>query len=122
MKMVKRVRFKNDKEATAKQRKYVESLLTKMKEEAKNSAPEISWFWELAELPEDLTRWEASGLISWLRDSAPRFVALTALEIVKQRLEGKKVTDADRRFALLALGPAIERLAQELRELEEERR
>jgi len=112
--MIKRVKFRYDKPATEKQLRYVQDLLTKIKEEAQDCAPRVKRFWEKVELPADLTRWEASGLISWLRNGGARFVALAALEIIKERLEGVKVTDADKRFSLLALGPAIEELAQEL--------
>lgn len=110
----KRVRFKHDKPASERQIAYVRDLLAS----AKRKAQEIDTalydevgeyareFWRLAELPPDLTSFEASALISYLRDVRSDYSAAGVIGEVSYALTGPR-TDANRLLGLLALEEAI---------------
>ena len=108
----KRVRF-TDKPASEKQLAYVRDLLAS----AKRKAQEIDTalyeggeyareFWRLAELPPDLTPFEASALISYLLDIRSDYSAAGVIHDVIYALTGPR-WDTNYLLGLLALEEAI---------------
>lgn len=94
-KLLKRIKWKNDSPATEKQVKFATSLLKQIKAQRRafsviNDAQEKwAWkFWEQAELPENLTKIEASNLIEMLKSASFNRFASKTPEAVLKLLEG----------------------------------
>jgi len=63
--------------ATDKQIEYLNNLVMKAKEESEKTPRTIReylsyQFWKRAKLPKDLTKWEASGIIDFLKGIFPK--------------------------------------------------
>jgi len=94
-KILKRIKWKNDSPATEKQVEYATSLLRQIKAQRRafsaiNDAQEKwAWnYWEKAEMPENLTKIEASNLIEMLKSASfTRFASKTP-EAVLKLIEG----------------------------------
>lgn len=109
----KRVRFKHDKPASEKQIAYVRDLLASAKRHGQEIDDNLyeggeyaREFWRLAELPPDLTSFEASALISYLRNIRSDYSAAGVIHEVSYALTGPR-TDANRLLGLLALEEAV---------------
>jgi len=94
-KLFKRIKWKNDSPATEKQIEYATSLLKQIKAQRRafsviNDAQEKwAWeYWEKAEMPENLTKIEASNLIEMLKSASfDRFASKTP-EAALKMIEG----------------------------------
>lgn len=114
-----RVRFKNDGLATEKQVAYARSLLAAVKGKVSCEDSEaVRGFLNCAELPADLTKWEASGLITQLKLAWPEYVVGAAISAIEQRTAGAKIYDTQSVFSLLALVESCQYLAQQLEAVE----
>ena len=110
----KRVRFKHDKPASEKQIAYVRDLLAHAKRKAQEIDTALYYktgeyareFWRLAELPPDLTSFEASALISYLRNIHSDYSAAGVIHDVIYALTGPR-RDTNYLLGLLALEEAI---------------
>ncbi len=109
----KRVQFRYDRPASEKQFAYVRDLLAR----AKRYGQEIDTnlyekgeyareFWRLAELPADLTAFEAGGLISYLRNIHSDYSAAGVIHDVSYALTGPR-RDTNYLLGLLALEEAV---------------
>ena len=92
---VKRLRWKNSEAATEKQIAYISSLVAKWQGAAERSDDKIARaYWSAVEVPGDLTKVEATGLIEDLK-SVNQFDFLPGwLETALDALEAGKVTGA----------------------------
>lgn len=94
-KLLKRIKWKNDGPATEKQIEFAASLLRQIKARRRafsvinNAQEKWAWeFWEQAELPENLTKIEASNLIEMLKSASfDRFASKTP-EAALKMIEG----------------------------------
>ncbi len=109
----KRVQFRYDRPASEAQLAYVRDLLAR----AKRYGQEIDTnlyeggeyareFWRLAELPPDLTAFEAGGLISYLRNIHSDYSAAGVIHDVSYALTGPR-RDTNYLLGLLALEEAV---------------
>ena len=109
----KRVRF-TDKPASEKQIAYVRDLLASAKRKAQEIDTALYYktgehareFWRLAELPPDLTSFEASALISYLLDIRSDYSAAGVIHDVNYALTGPR-WDTNYLLGLLALEEAV---------------
>lgn len=119
----KRVRFQNaalNEPATAKQVAYVRDLLAKEPGYlSPHDDPVVHEF--VARMVRDpltdLTKWEASNLISLLQFQGPDALADLACEAIEGRTSGAKITSHSREYALLAFREACAFLAEYLENL-----
>lgn len=109
----KRVQFRHDKPASERQIAYVRDLLASAKRRGQEIDDNLyeggeyaREFWRLAELPADLTSFEASALISYLRNIHSDYSAAGVIHEVGYALTGPR-TDANRLLGLLALEEAV---------------
>lgn len=110
----KRVRFKYDRSASEKQLAYVRDLLASAKRKAQEIDTALYYktgeyareFWRLSELPEDLTSFEASALISYLRNIHSDYSAAGVIHDVSYALTGPR-RDTNYLLGLLALEEAV---------------
>jgi len=109
----KRVQFRYDRPASEAQLAYVRDLLARAKRKAQEIDDNLyeggeyaREFWRLAELPPDLTSFEASALISYLRNIRSDYSAAGVIHEVSYALTGPR-TDANRLLGLLALEEAV---------------
>ena len=119
-----RITFKNDRPATEKQVQYVTDLLNRVKKQAAEVTDRqdpknfVRPFFAAAELPSDMTMWEASGLIDCLRDASP-FIFLNTCSIAREYRKAwkrgeKKITDANKFMAVYALTESMKMLSATL--------
>lgn len=95
---VKRIKWNGDEPATEKQMAYVQALVAKRRQSASESVDKASvevMFWNAVEIPSDLTKLEASGIIDALRSGDGYHWLPGHLESAIDALEaGKKITSA----------------------------
>lgn len=120
-----RVRFKFDKPASEKSRKYAEALLAEVRRSVtKLNNAAIADILSRAALPADATQWEVSSLIDKLRsarsvgydmlwtESALMRVATGIADAIARDRRGDRITDADRGMAYLALEESVARIEE----------
>jgi len=110
VKEVARVAWKQDADATEKQVSYARDLLSRVQDKAKQIEPKdqfdtfIKAGVATMRLPAKTTKWEASSLITLLRDTAPHGLWTNLERAVSLRRSGRPLHSQMPELALLSLG------------------